>query len=429
MENLLEVRNLKKYFPAKVDFWGRCQTYLRAVDGLSFNVKKGETLGIVGESGCGKSTAGRAVLRLHEPTGGEVYFAGENILKLDREAMRQKRKEMQFIFQDPFSSLNPRMTVGEIVGEPLLIHQKLTASERREKVGHLLELVGLNVYHARRYPHEFSGGQRQRIGIARAIALNPKLVIADEAVSALDVSIQAQIVNLFQELQEKLGLTYVFISHDLSITKHISNRIAVMYLGKFVEMADTDELFANPLHPYTKALLSAVPIPNPHNKRQRIILQGDVPSPLRPPAGCAFHTRCPYCMDISRIVKTFKVGNDLAAAKLGDNIPCPDNRFAVAGVCISFIIVKLPDPLLRIIFTQTYFLHYNMPFLLQFFRIKSRIKNHIHLHIKSGSQIFAWEKHIIMGIVITCGGIIHTADRVNNPVNFSCFLRCGSFKK
>ncbi|MEA4962565.1 ABC transporter ATP-binding protein [Lutispora sp.] len=300
MSNLLEVRNLKKYFPIKGGFFNQTVAYVKAVDDVSFYIKSGETLGIVGESGCGKSTTGRAVLRLHEPTAGEVIFDGIDIPKLDKEKLRIKRRDMQLIFQDPYSSLNPRMTVGDIIGEPLEIHENLKGTDKTDRVKELLNLVGLSPYHVRRYPHEFSGGQRQRIGIARAIALKPKFIVCDEAVSALDVSIQAQIINLFQELQEKLDLTYMFISHDLSVVKHISNRISVMYLGTMVEMAESDRLFENPVHPYTQALLSAIPIAEPDNEKQRIILEGDVPSPVNPPKGCVFHTRCKYCMDICK---------------------------------------------------------------------------------------------------------------------------------
>lgn len=300
MENLIEIKGLKKYFPIKGGFFNRTVNHLKAVDDISFFIRKGETLGIVGESGCGKSTAGRAILRLHEPTAGEVFFEGQDIAKLEGEALRNKRKDMQLIFQDPYSSLNPRMTVGDIIGEPIDIHEKVSRNEKLDRVKELLQVVGLSPYHVRRYPHEFSGGQRQRIGIARAIALNPKFVVADEAVSALDVSIQAQVINLFQELQQKLSLTYMFISHDLSVVKHISDRIAVMYLGRIVEMTSSEELFANPMHPYTRALLSAVPVANPRNDRQRIVLEGDVPSPVNPPSGCVFHTRCECCLDICR---------------------------------------------------------------------------------------------------------------------------------
>lgn len=300
MDNLLEVKGLKKYFPIKGGFFDKTVNHLKAVNDVSFFIKRGETLGIVGESGCGKSTTGRAILRLHEPTAGEIHFEGQDIMKLDRESLRKKRREMQFIFQDPYSSLNPRMTVGDIIGEPLEVHGRMPSKEKLERVKALLDSVGLSPYHVRRYPHEFSGGQRQRIGIARAIALNPKFIVADEAVSALDVSIQAQVINLFEELQEKLKLTYMFISHDLSVVKHISDRITVMYLGKIVEMADAEELFRCSVHPYTKALLSAVPVANPRSKKDRFIIQGDVPSPVNPPSGCVFHTRCNYCMDICK---------------------------------------------------------------------------------------------------------------------------------
>lgn len=303
MSNLLEVKDLKKYFPIKGGFFNKTIAHVKAVDGVSFFIKEGETLGIVGESGCGKSTTGRAVLRLHEPTSGEVFFDGIDIAKLSKEELRVKRRYMQLIFQDPYSSLNPRMTVGDIIGEPLEIHEKLKGTDKTDKVKELLNLVGLSPYHVRRYPHEFSGGQRQRIGIARAIALRPKFIVCDEAVSALDVSIQAQVINLFRELQEKLDLTYMFISHDLSVVKHISNRIAVMYLGTMVEMADSDRLFEKPVHPYTQALLSAIPIAEPDGNKQRIILEGDVPSPVNPPSGCVFHTRCKYCMDVCKEIK------------------------------------------------------------------------------------------------------------------------------
>lgn len=300
MENIIEIKGLKKYFPIKGGFFNKTVKNLKAVDGIDFFIRYGETLGIVGESGCGKSTAGRTILRLHEPTEGQILFEGQDLRKLDHEAMRMKRRDMQLIFQDPYSSLNPRMTVGDIIGEPLGIFDKIPSKQKIEKVKELLDMVGLSPYHVRRYPHEFSGGQRQRIGIARSIALKPKFVVADEAVSALDVSIQAQVINLFQELQQKLNLTYMFISHDLSVVKHISDRIAVMYLGRIVEMASSDKLFDNPMHPYTRALLSAVPVANPRNNRQRIVLEGDVPSPVNPPSGCVFHTRCEYCMDICK---------------------------------------------------------------------------------------------------------------------------------
>ncbi len=307
MDNLLEVKGLKKYFPIKGGFFGKTVNHLKAVNDISFSIKRGETLGIAGESGCGKSTAGRAILRLHEPTAGKIYFEDQEITLLDKEDLRKKRIEMQLIYQDPYSSLNPRMTVGDIIGEPFEVYEKMSSKDKMDKVKELLNMVGLSPYHVRRYPHEFSGGQRQRIGIARALALKPKFIVADEAVSALDVSIQAQVINLFEELQEKLNLTYMFISHDLSVVKHISDRIGVMYLGKIVELADSEELFSHALHPYTKALLSAVPIANPRRLMDRVILQGDVPSPVNPPSGCVFHTRCSFCMDICKnIVPEFK---------------------------------------------------------------------------------------------------------------------------
>lgn len=298
--HLVEVKNLKKYFPIKGGILNRTVNHLKAVDDISFYIQEGETLGIVGESGCGKSTTGRAILRLHEATAGEVFFQGQDIYKLTPEQLRLKRRDMQLIFQDPYSSLNPRMTVGDIIGEPMEIHDNIARGEKLDRVKELLQLVGLSPYHVRRFPHEFSGGQRQRIGIARALALNPKFIVCDEAVSALDVSIQAQVINLFQELQEQFKLTYLFISHDLSVVKHISDRIGVMYLGKLVEMTASDEMFAQPLHPYTQALLSAVPHANPRRLPDRIMLEGDVPSPVNPPMGCVFHTRCQYCMPICR---------------------------------------------------------------------------------------------------------------------------------
>jgi oligopeptide transport system ATP-binding protein len=301
-EILLEVRDLRKYYPVTKGFIFQRQVgAVRAVDDISFFIRKGETLGLVGESGCGKTTTGRVILRLQEPTSGEALFEGRDIFKLRKEELRRLRRDMQIIFQDPYSSLNPRMTVGDIIGEPLEIHNLARGKEKVRRVQELLEVVGLSPYHANRYPHEFSGGQRQRIGIARALAVNPKLIIADEPVSALDVSIQAQVLNLLEELQKEFGLTYLFIAHDLSVVKHISDRIAVMYLGKIVELANADELFSNPQHPYTEALLSAVPIPNPEMRRDRIILPGDVPSPINPPPGCRFHTRCLYAQPSCRV--------------------------------------------------------------------------------------------------------------------------------
>lgn len=301
MAKLLEVKNLRKHFPIKGGFFGKQVGAVKAVDGLNFDIQHGETLGMVGESGCGKSTTGRLILRLIEPTEGEVKFEGQDILKLNKNEMRDMRKDMQIIFQDPYASLNPRMTVGDIIAEALQIHKMgNTRQERDQRVMQLLEQVGLTSSHARRYPHEFSGGQRQRIGIARALAVNPKLIIADEPVSALDVSIQAQVINLLQDLQKDLGLTYLFIAHDLSVVKHISDRVAVMYLGKMVELAAKDELYANPKHPYTQALLSAIPIADPTVKQERIILDGDVPSPINPPSGCRFHTRCRYAKEICK---------------------------------------------------------------------------------------------------------------------------------
>jgi oligopeptide/dipeptide ABC transporter ATP-binding protein len=309
--NILEVRNLKKYFPIKSGILQKTTGHIKAVDGINLEVKRGETLGIVGESGCGKSTMGRTLIRLYEPTGGEIIFNGNDITHLSESQLRKlMRKQMQMIFQDPFASLNPRKTLGKILLEPLKTHQLYAGnSERSERVAELLEIVGLNRSFTNRYPHEFSGGQRQRIGIARALALQPDLIIADEAVSALDVSIQAQIINLMEDLQEEFNLTYIFISHDLSVVRHIASRVGVMYLGNLVELANKEDIYMEPLHPYTKALLSAVPTIRKKgmSKRERIVLEGDLPSPSNPPTGCVFHTRCPAKMDICReIIPTFK---------------------------------------------------------------------------------------------------------------------------
>ncbi|WP_453995535.1 ABC transporter ATP-binding protein [Bacillus nitroreducens] len=287
---LLEVKNVKKYFPIQ-------KLPLKAVDGLNLIINKGETVGLVGESGCGKSTAGKTIIRLLEPTAGEVLFEGKNIYRFNSRQMKELRRDVQIIFQDPYASLNPRMKIEDIIGEPLDIHGLAKGKKRKERVKELLELVGLRPEHANRFPHEFSGGQRQRIGIARALALNPKFIVCDEPISALDVSIQAQIVNLLKDLQEKMDLTYLFIAHDLSMVKYISDRILVMYLGNMVELSDSESLYNDPLHPYTQALLSAVPIPDPAVKRERVVLEGEVPSPLSPPSGCVFRTRCKFAME------------------------------------------------------------------------------------------------------------------------------------
>jgi oligopeptide transport system ATP-binding protein len=313
---LLDARQLVKHYPIKGGVMLKEIAAVKAVDDVSLSISPGETLGLVGESGCGKSTFGRAILRLEEPTAGEVWFDGENILTFNAEKQRALRKKMQIIFQDPFSSLNPRKPVASIVGEPLLIHGMKNRRERDARVLELLRVVGLRQEHMRRYPHMFSGGQRQRIGVARALALNPKLVVCDEAVSALDVSIQAQVLNLLKDLQEEFGLTYLFISHDLHVVEHISDRVAVMYLGKIVEIADSQTIYARPLHPYTQALLSASPMPDPTRHQKRVILKGDVPSPIDPPPGCRFHTRCPFaeslCTTNEPVLREINAGHQAA---------------------------------------------------------------------------------------------------------------------
>jgi len=307
MENtaLVQIKGLKKYFPITQGIiFQRKVADVKAVDGLDFTINRGETLGLVGESGCGKSTTGRTILQLYRPTAGQVFFKGQDLVKMKGEELRKMRRNMQMIFQDPYASLNPRMTVGDIIGEPLEVHNIAKGKEKKDRVQDLLQVVGLNPYFVNRYPHEFSGGQRQRIGIARSLAVQPDFIVCDEPISALDVSIQAQIINLLEELQSKFNLTYLFIAHDLSVVRHISDRVAVMYLGKIVELTDRDSLYKNPLHPYTKALLSAVPIPDPlvEEKRERFILVGDVPSPVNPPSGCRFHTRCPVAIEICKTV-------------------------------------------------------------------------------------------------------------------------------
>ncbi len=307
-EPLIQVKNLKKHFPIQSGFLKKTVGHVKACDGVSFDIMPGETLSLVGESGCGKSTTGRAVLRLHEPTSGEIYYKGKDITHLPKKEMVSLRTEMQIIFQDPYSSLNPRMTVAEMIKEPLIQHGMYKKGKALDdRVKEIIRMCGLDDYHVNRYPHEFSGGQRQRIGIARALALEPSFVVADEPVSALDVSIQSQVINLMKELQNKMGLSYLFISHDLSVVRHISDRIGVMYLGSLVELADKKELFASPRHPYTHALLSAIPQPDPTRKIERILLKGDIPSPANPPSGCKFHTRCPHARELcSESIPEFK---------------------------------------------------------------------------------------------------------------------------
>ncbi|MFC6038610.1 ABC transporter ATP-binding protein [Paenisporosarcina macmurdoensis] len=316
-EPLLRVEGLKKYFPIRKGLLSRVSGHVKAVDDVSFYVNKGETLGIVGESGCGKSTTGRMLMRLLEPTEGKVFFDGKELTSISNDDMRKARREIQMVFQDPYASLNPRHTIEKILEEPLIVHGIGDSKERKKKVRDFLEIVGLSSYHAKRYPHQFSGGQRQRIGIARALMTNPKLIIADEPVSALDVSIQAQVLNLMQDLQKELNLTYIFIAHDLGVVRHISDRVGVMYLGKMVEVAVSEKLYDKPLHPYTQALLSAVPVPDPNFVREQILIKGDIPSPSNPPSGCTFHTRCPFKMDVCT-----KIVPKLEELETGHSVAC-----------------------------------------------------------------------------------------------------------
>jgi oligopeptide transport system ATP-binding protein len=316
-EPLLRVEGLKKYFPIRKGLLSRVSGHVKAVDDVSFYVNKGETLGIVGESGCGKSTTGRMLMRLLEPTEGKVFFDGKELTSISNDDMRKARREIQMVFQDPYASLNPRHTIEKILEEPLIVHGIGDSKSRKKKVRDFLEIVGLSSYHAKRYPHQFSGGQRQRIGIARALMTNPKLIIADEPVSALDVSIQAQVLNLMQDLQKELNLTYIFIAHDLGVVRHISDRVGVMYLGKMVEVAVSEKLYDKPLHPYTQALLSAVPVPDPNFVREQILIKGDIPSPSNPPSGCTFHTRCPFKMDVCT-----KIVPKLEELETGHSVAC-----------------------------------------------------------------------------------------------------------
>ncbi len=318
-ENLIELKNFCKHFPQKKKMFAKEERILKAVDDVTLEIRKGETLGLVGESGCGKTTLGRSIIKLYEATSGDIIYNGENITNLSFHEMLSYRKKIQMVFQDPYASLNPRQTVSDIIGEPMRIHKLYPESEIQGKVLEILELVGLNSSHMSRYPHEFSGGQRQRIGIARALAVKPEFIVCDEPISALDVSIQAQIVNMLEELQEKLGLTYLFIAHDLSMVRHISNRVGIMYLGKLMEISDSDSIYTKPLHPYTQALLSAIPVPDPDmsEKRQRIILEGDIPTPINPPAGCRFKTRCRFVKDICDTVNP-----ELKEVEPGHKVAC-----------------------------------------------------------------------------------------------------------